>query len=99
MSDENLHPHPTRVVVVGTGNVGATFAYALAHSGLAVGNRADRREPHARRRRSDGSESRRALLLALPHLGRRLRRLRRSGRDGDHRRRERRSRARRGSIW
>jgi len=35
MSDENLHPHPTRVVVVGVGNVGATFAYALAQSGLA----------------------------------------------------------------
>ena len=36
MSDLNLHPHPTRVVVVGTGNVGATFAYALAQSGLAA---------------------------------------------------------------
>lgn len=28
-------PHPTRVVVVGTGNVGSTFAYALLLSGLA----------------------------------------------------------------
>src|SRR5512139_1378921 len=35
MNNENLHPHPTRVAVVGTGNVGATFAYALAQSGLA----------------------------------------------------------------
>lgn len=35
MSNEELHPHPTRVAIVGTGNVGATFAYALAQSGLA----------------------------------------------------------------
>jgi len=35
VSTENLHPHPTRVVLVGTGNVGATFAFALAQSGLA----------------------------------------------------------------
>ncbi|MFN8597999.1 MAG: L-lactate dehydrogenase [Anaerolineae bacterium] len=35
MSDENLHPHPTRVAVVGAGNVGATFAYALMMSGRA----------------------------------------------------------------
>lgn len=27
-------PHPTRVAVIGTGNVGATFAYALTLSGL-----------------------------------------------------------------
>ncbi len=33
---EDLHPHPTRVAIVGTGNVGATFAYALAQSGLAA---------------------------------------------------------------
>lgn len=30
------HNHPTRVAVVGTGNVGATFAYALLLSGLAA---------------------------------------------------------------
>jgi L-lactate dehydrogenase len=36
MSGENLHPHPTRVALIGTGNVGATFAYALAQSGLAA---------------------------------------------------------------
>src|SRR5512143_2682008 len=36
MSNENLHPHPTRVAVVGTGNVGATFAYALLLSGRAA---------------------------------------------------------------
>jgi L-lactate dehydrogenase len=35
MPEENLHLHPTRVVVVGAGNVGATFAYALAQSGRA----------------------------------------------------------------
>jgi L-lactate dehydrogenase len=35
MLEENLHPHPTRVAVVGTGNVGSTFAYALVQSGLA----------------------------------------------------------------
>src|SRR5512139_641590 len=35
MSADNLHPHPARVALVGTGNVGATFAYALAQSGLA----------------------------------------------------------------
>ncbi len=33
--NEELHPHPTRVAIVGVGNVGATFAYALAQSGLA----------------------------------------------------------------
>ncbi len=30
------HPRPTRVAVVGVGNVGATFAYALLLSGLAA---------------------------------------------------------------
>jgi L-lactate dehydrogenase len=29
------HPHPVRVAIVGVGNVGATFAYALLLSGLA----------------------------------------------------------------
>lgn len=32
----DIHPHPTRVVIVGTGNVGSTFAYALLLSGLAA---------------------------------------------------------------
>ena len=32
----DVHPHPTRVAVVGVGNVGATFAYALLLSGLAT---------------------------------------------------------------
>lgn len=32
----DLHPRPTRVVVVGAGNVGTTFAYALLLSGLAA---------------------------------------------------------------
>jgi L-lactate dehydrogenase len=32
----DVFPHPTRVAVVGTGNVGATFAYALLLSGLAA---------------------------------------------------------------
>ncbi|HZY43045.1 MAG TPA: L-lactate dehydrogenase [Anaerolineae bacterium] len=36
MSDENLHPHPTRVAIVGAGNVGATCAYALLMSGRAA---------------------------------------------------------------
>jgi L-lactate dehydrogenase len=36
MSDENLHPHPTRVAIVGVGNVGATCAYALLMSGRAA---------------------------------------------------------------
>jgi L-lactate dehydrogenase len=31
---DDVHSHPTRVVVVGMGNVGATFAYALLLSGL-----------------------------------------------------------------
>jgi L-lactate dehydrogenase len=31
-----LHPHPMRVAIVGVGNVGATFAYALLFSGLAA---------------------------------------------------------------
>ena len=35
MATDNLHPHPTRVAIVGVGNVGATFAYALLLSGLA----------------------------------------------------------------
>lgn len=35
MANDNLHPHPTRVAIVGAGNVGATFAYALLLSGLA----------------------------------------------------------------
>jgi L-lactate dehydrogenase len=35
MADDNLHPHPTRVAIVGTGNVGSTFAYALLLSGRA----------------------------------------------------------------
>ncbi len=35
MAGETLHAHPTRVAVVGAGNVGATFAYALMLSGLA----------------------------------------------------------------
>ncbi len=32
----DVHPHPIRVAVVGVGNVGATFAYALLLSGLAT---------------------------------------------------------------
>ena len=32
----DVHPHPTRVAIVGTGNVGSTFAYALLLSGLAA---------------------------------------------------------------
>ena len=36
MTDNDLHPHPTRIAVVGAGNVGATFAYALLLSGLAA---------------------------------------------------------------
>ena len=32
----DLHPQPSRVAVVGAGNVGATFAYALLLSGLAA---------------------------------------------------------------
>jgi L-lactate dehydrogenase len=36
MAGETLHAHPTRVAVVGVGNVGATFAYALMLSGLAA---------------------------------------------------------------
>jgi len=35
MANDTLHPHPTRVAIVGVGNVGATFAYALLLSGLA----------------------------------------------------------------
>lgn len=31
----HAHPHPVRVAIVGVGNVGATFAYALLLSGLA----------------------------------------------------------------
>ena len=31
----DLQPPPRRVTIVGTGNVGATFAYALLLSGLA----------------------------------------------------------------
>lgn len=31
-----LHPHPTRVAIIGAGNVGATFAYALLLHGLAA---------------------------------------------------------------
>lgn len=34
MSDQ--HPHSVRVAIVGAGNVGATFAYALLNSGLAT---------------------------------------------------------------
>lgn len=30
------HPHPPRVAIIGVGNVGATFAYALLLSGLAA---------------------------------------------------------------
>ena len=30
----NDYPHPTRVAIVGAGNVGATFAYALLLNGL-----------------------------------------------------------------
>ncbi len=33
---ENIHPQPTRVAVVGTGNVGATLAYTLVLGGLAA---------------------------------------------------------------
>ncbi len=32
----NVHPLPTRVAIVGAGNVGATFAYALLMNGLAA---------------------------------------------------------------
>jgi L-lactate dehydrogenase len=35
-SESRPHPRPTRVAVVGVGNVGATFAYALLLSGLAA---------------------------------------------------------------
>ncbi len=34
MTAEEIH-RPTRVAVIGAGNVGATFAYALLQSGLA----------------------------------------------------------------
>ncbi|TLM98988.1 L-lactate dehydrogenase, partial [bacterium] len=30
----HTHGHPTRVAIIGTGNVGATFAYSLLTSGL-----------------------------------------------------------------
>ncbi|MDP9370858.1 MAG: L-lactate dehydrogenase [Chloroflexota bacterium] len=36
MSEDSAQPQPDRVVVVGAGNVGATFAYALLLSGLAA---------------------------------------------------------------
>jgi len=36
MTEETLRPHPTRVAIVGVGNVGATFAYSLMLSGLAA---------------------------------------------------------------
>ncbi len=36
MTESRFHPRPTRVAVVGVGNVGATFAYALLLSGLAA---------------------------------------------------------------
>ena len=36
MAEETLRPHPTRVAIVGVGNVGATFAYSLMLSGLAA---------------------------------------------------------------
>ena len=36
MPEHRAHPRPTRVAVVGVGNVGATFAYALLLSGLAA---------------------------------------------------------------
>lgn len=36
MTEPIHHPHPLRVAIVGTGNVGATFAYALLLSGLAA---------------------------------------------------------------
>jgi L-lactate dehydrogenase len=36
MTDANKHSRPARVAVVGVGNVGATFAYALLLSGLAA---------------------------------------------------------------
>jgi L-lactate dehydrogenase len=35
MANDELHPHPTRVAIVGAGNVGATCAYALMMSGRA----------------------------------------------------------------
>jgi L-lactate dehydrogenase len=35
-SESRPHPRSTRVAVVGVGNVGATFAYALLLSGLAA---------------------------------------------------------------
>jgi len=31
----DVHPHPVRIAIVGAGNVGATFAYALLLSGMA----------------------------------------------------------------
>jgi L-lactate dehydrogenase len=35
MTSDSKDPHPTRVAIIGLGNVGATFAYALLLSGLA----------------------------------------------------------------
>ncbi len=35
MANDELHPHPTRVAIVGVGNVGATCAYTLMMSGRA----------------------------------------------------------------
>src|SRR5512143_1732085 len=35
MNNDTVPSHPTRVAIVGAGNVGSTFAYALAQSGLA----------------------------------------------------------------
>ena len=36
LSETKGHDHPTKVAIVGVGNVGATFAYALLLSGLAA---------------------------------------------------------------
>jgi glycine/D-amino acid oxidase-like deaminating enzyme len=66
----------TRIVVVGAGNVGATFAYALLLSGLAT----EIVLIDANRERAEGEAM--DLAHAVPfsphaHLGGRLRRLRR----------------------
>ena len=67
----NENAHPTRVAIVGAGKVGATYAYALLLSRLSseiVLIDANR----ARRRRSDGPESRHPIRPPDSHLGGRL---------------------------
>ena len=90
--------HPSRVAVVGTGNVGSTFAFALVLSGLA--SEIVLIDANARRAEGEAMDLTHAVPFAHRRdLRRRLLRLRRCRDHGHRRRAPPRSPARRAWTW